>query len=91
MKRPLVMEDIFDDLAVTGPMTRAYCRARVQEFKGAGLGGESLAQAVAALEDARAAAGTGPHWRLAEAVKAHHLNQGGDNATSIWPARAGNG
>ena len=76
MKRPLVMEDIFDDLAVTGSMPRAYCRFRVQEFRAAGLTGESLAQAVAALEDARAATGTGPYWRLAEAVKAYHLNQG---------------
>lgn len=76
--RPLVLEDVLDDLAATGPMTRAYCRAKVAQFKGAGLGGETLAQAVAALEDARVATGTGPHWRLAEAVKAHHLNHQGE-------------
>ena len=78
MKRPLVLEDVLDDLRDYGPFYRSYCRARVAEFREAGLGGEVLQMAVDALEAARSQPGTVSHWRLAEAVKAHHLmsNQG---------------
>ena len=80
MKRPLTIEDFSDDLRDYGPFFRAYARARVAQFKDAGLTGEMLSQAVSALEDARVAPGTGPFWRLLEDVRRHHRNQGGSDA-----------
>lgn len=73
--RPLTIEDFSDDLQGYGPFYRSYARARVAQFKDAGLTGEMLSQAVNALEDARQAPGTGPFWRLLEDVRRHHRNQ----------------
>ena len=74
-KRPWTIEDYAEDLRDYGPFYRSYARARVAQFKDAGLTGEMLSQAVAALEDARQAPGSGPHWRLLEDFRRHHTNQ----------------
>lgn len=74
--RPMTVEDYSDDLRARGPLYRAYARARVAQFKAAGLTGETLSQAVSALEDARQTPGTGPFWRLLEEVRKHQVNGG---------------
>lgn len=70
--RPLTVEDYAQDVAQEGPVFASYRAGVVAKLKLAGVHGEDLRLAMAALERARTAPGSHEHWKLVEAAQRHH-------------------